>query len=437
MKKYILYLIAMVFMASFTTATCFAQPAGFEKAASGLSYKLFTVGQDTAKPKTGDRISLTMLYTGKLNGKDTIFFNSQDQMKGMPMQFQLPASSYPGDIYDGIKMMTNGDSAVFLIVADSLYLKTFNMKELPAGIAPNTIFSFHLNLLSFDSPESLIRIEQEMLKRYLEENKITDPPLASGIYILESVPGQGISVDTGSMVKMHLVVSFLDGKQLFSSYQKGDPFEFQYGQKFDTPGLQEAVGKLKKGSKARVIVPSQMAFGDQGRGTLIPPYTALVYELEMVDVKSKNEYQKEIALKQQQDNLKKDSIKMNEATRLHKYLKDNAITTPALLSGLYYIESLKGTGELAKSGDTVTVHYTGTLIDGTKFDSSRDRNEPFSFTLGRRQVISGWDQGISLMRKGGKATLIIPSSLGYGERDMQVIPPYSTLVFEVELLDIK
>jgi FKBP-type peptidyl-prolyl cis-trans isomerase len=85
----------------------------------------------------------------------------------------------------------------------------------------------------------------------------------------------------------------------------------------------------------------------------------------------------------------------------------------------------------------VKVHYTGTLLDGTKFDSSVDRGEPFSFTLGQGQVIKGWDEGIGLMNVGGKATLIIPSSIAYEDRDMGVIKPYSPLLFNVELIEVE
>jgi len=110
------------------------------------------------------------------------------------------------------------------------------------------------------------------------------------------------------------------------------------------------------------------------------------------------------------------------------------VTTP---SGLKYTELHEGTGATPKTGQTVVVHYTGTLEDGTKFDSSRDRNQPFSFKLGTGQVIKGWDEGLSTMKVGGRRKLIIPPELGYGARGAGgVIPPNATLIFDVELLRI-
>lgn len=112
----------------------------------------------------------------------------------------------------------------------------------------------------------------------------------------------------------------------------------------------------------------------------------------------------------------------------------NAVTTP---SGLKYIDIQEGTGATPTTGQTVTVHYTGTLEDGTKFDSSRDRGRPFSFKIGVGQVIKGWDEGVGTMKVGGRRQLIIPPDLGYGARGAGgVIPPNATLNFDVELLKI-
>ena len=118
-----------------------------------------------------------------------------------------------------------------------------------------------------------------------------------------------------------------------------------------------------------------------------------------------------------------------------KKKEEKVITTD---SGLKYVDVKVGDGDVAKKGDTVSVHYTGWLKDGKKFDSSKDRGKPFEFPLGAGRVIKGWDEGVAGMKVGGTRKLIIPPDLGYGARGAgNVIPPNAELTFEVELLKLK
>lgn len=432
MKKVFVNPIAIVMLVALTSLACSSKYSGFDKTETGLYYKLFKVSKDTVKPRMGDWVSLTMRY----KYKDSTLFESTKAM-GSPVRFQLPPSDFKGDIYEGIRMMSAGDSAIFIVNSDSLFKKTFHQKSRPAFVDSNSVIYFYITMLSVDSPKNLMMKEEDALKKYIGDKKITVQPLPSGLYYIETLAGKGAKIDTGMWVKLHFKVLMIDGKQIFSSYDRGEPMKFEYGKRFDTPGFEEGVGKMKKGGKATLVVPSKIAFGEAGRGAMVPPYSTVVYEVEVIDLQTKAAYEKEQAETKKKEQAKLATSKTQENDLMKKYLKEKNITVAPTASGLYYVEKVKGTGAKAGAGKKVKVHYTGTLLNGTKFDSSRDRNEPFEFTLGKGQVIKGWDEGISMMNVGGKAILVIPSSIGYGERDMGSIPPYSTLVFDVELLDVK
>lgn len=126
-----------------------------------------------------------------------------------------------------------------------------------------------------------------------------------------------------------------------------------------------------------------------------------------------------------------------EAESIKKYVADNKINVEPTPEGIYIMTTKKGTGAQPQPMQTVTVHYTGKLLDGTVFDSSVKRGEPFSFMLGARQVIPGWEVAVSRMHVGEKVTVLIPSDFAYGERGNYAIPPFSPLVFDIELLSVK
>ena len=434
MKKLMFNPLTLSVMIALTSLACSSQFSGFDKSETGLYFKIYQVGDDTAKAITGDYVTLDMKY---MTEGDSVLFDSKISGMGQPISFQIPPSDFPGDLYEGIRMMTPGDSAVFMISADSLFTKTFKMPTRPEFIDSNSYMTFFVTLHSAESMESMQANEKEVLKAYLEAQQITEKPLPSGVYFLEAKKGNGKKIDTGDIVRIQFDLTLANGAKVFSSKDRGEPMQLTYGQPFDTPGFDEGIGYMTAGGQAKFIVPSEMAFGAAGRGAIIPPFSTLVYDVEVVDVTTKSEAEKQKEAELKQKEMQIDQAKIGEAAKLKKYIEANHITVTPTASGLYYIEIEKGTGPKAEAGKKVKVHYTGTLLDGTKFDSSVDRGAPFSFGLGQGQVIKGWDEGIAMMNVGGKAKLIIPSSLAYGPSDMGTIPPYSPLVFDVELIEVE
>jgi FKBP-type peptidyl-prolyl cis-trans isomerase FkpA len=200
--------------------------------------------------------------------------------------------------------------------------------------------------------------------------------------------------------------------------------------------LEDAMMMMAKNDSASFVVSADSFYMRTQKAKELPPFIKpgdfLVVEMKMVEIKTKAEL--DANQKQQEAEIAK--LSQSEKPMLEKYLADNKITTKPTASGLIYIETTKGKGAHPTITDEVTVHYTGTLLDGTKFDSSVDRGQPATFPL--TQVISGWTEGIQLMAKGSKGKLIVPSTIGYGAQGMRgAIPPFSTLVFDVELIDFK
>lgn len=206
-------------------------------------------------------------------------------------------------------------------------------------------------------------------------------------------------------------------------------------QKPKYPGsFEEAIAMLSKGDSCAFWISADSLF-KLGIGSEMPAFiekgSFLRFEVKMQDVMTMEEYNK------QQEGMAK-QIKMDEDAALASYIKTNNISAKLdTATGIYYQVVQEGTGAKPKAGNKVIVHYTGQLLNGEIFDSSRDRNEPFDFVLGKGYVIEGWDEGIPLMHKGEKGILYIPSYRGYGPQRAGSIPPNSSLIFEVELIDFK
>lgn len=423
--------------------SCSGEHPGYKKTKSGIYYKYHFENAEGKQAELGDMLNMQMIY----RTEDSVLFSTIENQQ--PMTLPMMERQADGDIYEALGLLKVGDSATFILDADTFFLKTAGMQQLPPFIEPESKLYFDVKLNSARSETEIEEerqqqmdtreaLEPQELAAYLEENNITVAPTESGIYIIEKEKGSGPVVKEGDRIKAHFNIATVSGIQLYNSIEAGEPLSVEIGKRFDNEGVTEALATMRKGSKATVIVPSDLAFGREGRGDMVPPYTTMVYDIEVVELTTKEEFEKQQEQQEREMKQKEEQSRTGEKGNIQQYMQENNLEGTPTPSGLYYIEQVKGDGPKPEAGQKVKVHYTGTLLDGSKFDSSVDRGEPFEFQLGMGQVIKGWDEGVAMMNVGSKGLLIVPFELAYGSRDMgDRIPAYSTLVFEVELLGIE
>lgn len=249
--------------------------------------------------------------------------------------------------------------------------------------------------------------------------------LKSGLKYNDVKVGTGAEAKNGDLIEVHFKGWIVkDSSDLFGdwsvdstkkadliadSYAMNQPMKFVLGTESFIKGSEEGIVGMKAGGQRAIVVPSNLAYGPEGMGP-IPPNSSIKVLIELVSTK--------------------------EAVVAKMWDVDSTLFKTTA-SGLKYAIIQEGEGELVGKEKQATVHYSGFLLDGTKFDSSVERDEPFTFVAGVGQVIPGWDEGVQLMKKGSKARFIVPANLAYGDRDLGKIPPNSTLIFDVEVLDVK
>lgn len=232
----------------------------------------------------------------------------------------------------------------------------------------------------------------------------------------------------GRAVQLGDVVTFTTELKLNDSLMpmNPEPAVIQVKEPLREGDFYDAIVLMHKGESMLFAFTPKAYLGEQ-----LPPEvkeTDMIYlTVNVQEVQTMAEF--EAAYMEEMEQLKQEEIKIIE-----QYLADNNLTAEMTESGLFYVLEKEGKGAQPQVGQTVTVHYTGTLLDGTKFDSSIDRGEPLVFPVGVGQVIPGWDEGLLRMKAGEKGKLLIPSPLAYGDRPVGPIPPNSILIFDVELI---
>lgn len=297
MKIKTILVSSLLFSVALMLYSCNKGPyPGFKLVGDIVYMKYHLKGEEGGKtPELNDIVTVSMEY----RLEDTVLFSSKEMPEAL--SFPLVDPTFKGDIYDGLKFMVVGDSVTVAFPVDSFYVKMVGMQELPEFVKPGDPMYFDIKLLKIQSQEEvqaennarLLQMKEEenlLLQDYLKTNNITIEPTESGLYYIEKNKGNGRLPAPGDMLQVHFTVGLIDGMQLFSSYSQ-QPIDVEFGKPFDTKGFDEALGYMRKGSKATIIVHSSLAFDSVGRAQMIPPYTSLVYELELMGIRSLAEVQ--------------------------------------------------------------------------------------------------------------------------------------------------
>lgn len=225
---------------------------------------------------------------------------------------------------------------------------------------------------------------------------------------------------------------------LFSTNDIDQPFSFPVIESQFKGDFYQAIEMMSIGDSASFQFPADSIFtkmfGFPSLPDFVKPGDVMTFDVKLEKIQNREEFREEMQKRQEQYMKEREASAPNE---LKDYVEQNNITATPTADGLYVQITKKTDGAKPKDGDNVFVHYTGKLMDGTVFDSSFERDTPIDFVLGQGNVIRGWDEGISMLRVGEKATLVIPYTLAYGPQGRApVIPPYANLVFDVELVSI-
>ena len=426
-----LFMLICLLALTFFTA-CNQRFPGYKKTSDGLYYKFYEQNTSEPKPKPTDFVRVAMACY--LN--DELYYDWQESQSGV--YSQLTAPKFAGDLQEAYAMMHLGDSASFYVKADSIAVLYYDQDPKVVDLKPEDYFRYEVKLLEIISQKEfqanidqlkkkMINESKEALQNYIVENNITVEPLESGIYIIPMEKGKGRCPEKGEKVELDFDAKLLNGKTIGSTIDTDKKLSFVLGDGSVIPGWEEIVPRMHLGERITAVIPFEMAYGDHDVSG-IPSYANLVYDIKLLKITTVEEQEKqaEEALKQ---------MKSDSETAFQTYIKDNNIVDHTE-SGLYYSKTLVTDGQPVTRGNTARIKFVASYLDGRLLGKSEDLGEYYDFVVGKGRVVKGLDEGVGLMRVGERARFVLPYTLAYGENSHDDIPPYSNLIFDVELLDV-
>ena len=410
----------------------------YKKTDNGALMKFYEINKENPMPEIGDLVLVDV--TQKV--ADSVLFSSE--MIDGPFEVLVEEPSFVGDFMSALLSMHLNDHALLIFSLDSMFLSIG--EQVPEYIESGIMTEMDIVLREIIKKEVLEEeIRNELITRkndeitalapYYNEDKysITEDSLI----IININKGRGRFAKAGDIMKVYFTFQTFDGDTLLN-FRTGKPYELVFGDMALGQGFYEGLSLVTKDGYAEFIIPSSLAFGSDGFYDAILPYTPFRLYLEVVDIMTSNEYEKEQERLKELEDAENARRLQDESKNIAKYVKDNNITVKPHLSGLYYIEIQEGDGDSVELGDMVSIHYIIYNIYGQLIESSYDYDQPLPFVYGGDQMIPGIEEAVGYMRVGGKSRIIVPSRLGF--EDVKIddnLPANSTLVIDLELVDLQ
>lgn len=413
---------------------------GFDKLDDGTCIKFHRIDNQGIMPKIGD---IVLIEVNQYYG-DSLGFSTEKEY-GEPMRYEVTEPSFVGDIMAALLNMHVGDSATVAFIIDSLCLKTYGMESVPEYLIPGMPVYADIHLVDVISAEQLENERQtELLDRKTKDQSLLAPFYSdkncriteNGLIVLNINGKNKKKAVEGDILKIYFRLITLDGDTILNLFDN-EPIAVSCGDQALGAGFDEAMRLVPLGGNGNFVIPSALAFDSVGLDNSIEPYTSLRLDVKMADIMTLKQYEDEQKRIVAVENEKAQKRLDEEPAKIAAFVKEHNVCVNPTASGLYYLEIKEGTGAVADTGDIVSIHYNLYNIDDKLIESSFE-GDPMQFVYGKGEMVPGIEEAISYMKVGGKATIIVPSALGFGNVAIDNdLPANSTVIFDIDFVDLQ
>lgn len=413
---------------------------GFETLDDGTRIKFHRVDNQGVKPEIGD---VVLIDINQFYG-DSLTFSTSEEYGG-PARYEVIEPSFAGDIMAALLNMHVDDSATVAFVIDSLCIKTYGMKSVPDYITKGMPVYADIHLVDVITAEQLQKErDAELLERKSADEALLEPyysdekykKTGDGLIILDLNSNGSKKAKEGDILQVYFSLTTLTGDTLLYLFDD-EPIAVTCGNQELGTGFDEALRLVPAGGSGSFIIPSVLAFDSIGLDDKIEPYTSFRLDVQMVDIMTLRQYEDHLERLAEIEKEEAQRRLDEEPSKIAAFVRENNVRVSPTASGLYYLEIVEGTGAVADTGDVVSIHYNLYNLEDKLIESSFN-GEPMQFVYGKEEMVPGIEEAISYMKVGGKATIIVPSALGFGDIAIdEDLPANSALIFDIDFVDLQ